>query len=59
MCPRPYLVKLLDERQLPCRRVGNRRKLLLEDVLAYKKRDERFRQEIIDELAREAQELGL
>jgi len=56
---RPYLIKLLDERKLPYRRVGNRRKVLLEDVLRYKQRDDRARQAILDELSREAQAVGL
>ncbi|MBN4047626.1 helix-turn-helix domain-containing protein, partial [Acidimicrobiaceae bacterium AH-315-P05] len=56
---RPYLVKLLDDRKLPYRRVGNRRKVLLEDVLRYKRSDDRFRQGILDELTREAQSVGL
>ena len=56
---RPYLIKLLDDRKLPHRRVGNRRKVLLEDVLRYKRRDDEFRQEILDELSSEAQSIGL
>lgn len=56
---RPYLVKLLDEREIPYRRVGNRRKVLLSDLLEYKRRDEAIRREIADELTREAQDIGL
>lgn len=56
---RPYLVRMLDERRLPYRRVGNRRKVLLEDVLAYKRRDDIERQKVLDELAQEAQAIGL
>jgi excisionase family DNA binding protein len=56
---RPYLIKLLDEGRLPYRRVGNRRKLLLVDLLGYKREDDRRRQKILDELSREAAELGL
>lgn len=56
---RPYLIKLLDERKLPYRRVGNRRKVLLEHVLRYKRSDDQFRQGILDELSREAQAIGL
>lgn len=56
---RPYLIKLLDDKQIPFRRVGNRRKVLLVDVLGYRRNDDRRRQEILDELSREANELGL
>ena len=56
---RPYLVKLLDERAIPYRRVGNRRKVLLVDLVEYKRRDEAMRREIADELTREAQEIAL
>jgi excisionase family DNA binding protein len=56
---RPYLIKLLDDRKLPYRRVGNRRKVLLEDVLRYKRRDDLHRQKVLDELTREAQAIGL
>lgn len=56
---RPYLVRLIELRKIPSRRVGNRRRVLLADVLAYKGVDDAHRQEIADELAAEAQRLGL
>lgn len=56
---RPYLIRLLDERRLPYRRVGNRRKVLLEDVLRYRRKDDLERQKVLDELAQEAQAIGL
>lgn len=56
---RPYLVKLLDSRRIPHRRVGNRRRILLADVIEYKDRDEAERREITNELTAEAQRLGL
>ena len=56
---RPYLVKLLDQRKIPYRRVGNRRKVRLVDLLDYKRRDESLRRDIADELTREAERIGL
>ncbi|MEX1171814.1 MAG: helix-turn-helix domain-containing protein [Chloroflexota bacterium] len=56
---RPYLVKLIDDGVLPHRRVGNRRKILLDDVLDYKRRDEADRRRVLDELTREAEDLGI
>ena len=52
---RPYLVKLLDQRRIPFRRVGNRRRLLLSDVVAFKHLDEAERRAIAAELTAEGQ----
>lgn len=56
---RPYLIKLLDERTIPYRRVGNRRKVLFVDLMEYQRHDEALRRGIADELAAEAQNIGL
>ena len=52
---RPYLVKLLDERRIPFRRVGNRRRILLVDVIDFKHADESERRAIAAELTTQAE----
>ena len=55
---RPYLVKLLNERRIPFRRVGNRRRILLADVMAFKHDDESERRAIAAELSAQSQNDG-
>ena len=52
---RPYLVKLLDERRIPFRRVGNRRRILRADIMRFKHNDESERRAIAAELNTEAE----
>lgn len=56
---RPYLVKLLDEGKIPSRKVGVYRRVLAADVLRYKQTTDRLRQEALDELVKEGQDLGM
>ena len=56
---RPFLVGLLDDKAIPFKKVGNRRRIRLDDVLAYKRRDDQHRQALLDELTAEAEDLGL
>ncbi len=56
---RPHVVKLLDSEEIPSRKIGTHRRVLLIDLMEYKKRDMARRKEILDELTREAQEMGL
>ena len=54
----PFLIKLLDEDKIPYRKVGPRRRVRLEDVMAYKEDIVRRREAILDQLVADAQEQG-
>ena len=56
---RPYVVKLLDEGKIPSRLVGKYRRVRFDDLMAFKRKDDQARSEVLDQLAQEAQELGL
>lgn len=53
---RPFLIKLLEEGKLPFRKVGKHRRIHMEDVMNYKQTIDREREEVLDQLARDAQE---
>ena len=56
---RPHLIKLVDGGALPFRMVGTHRRLRLVDVLAYRDRQDAAAREALDELTRQAEDLGL
>ena len=56
---RPYLVKLLDENVIPHTKVGRHRRVKFADLMAYKQRREADSLQALDELAAQAQELGM
>jgi len=56
---RPFLINLLEQGRIPFRKVGKHRRMLLEDVLGYKRRIDREREETLDQLALEAQLTGM
>lgn len=53
---RPFLIKLIDEGRIACRKVGKHRRLRMEDVMAYREAIDREREAVLDQLAAEAQE---
>lgn len=56
---RPHVVQLIEERKLPARKVGTHRRVLLRDLIEHRRRDDAEREAVMQELADEAQELGL
>ena len=56
---RPFLIKLLEERKLPHRKVGSHRRVLFTDLKRYKESFEKERQQVMDALAAQAEELDL
>lgn len=56
---RPYVVKLLDDKQLPSRKVGTHRRVLYLDLMKYKTELDAKRMEALQELTDQAQELKM
>jgi excisionase family DNA binding protein len=56
---RPTLVKLVEEGRLPHRKVGSHRRIPLRDLLAYREADLARRRRILEEMAADAETLGL
>jgi len=56
---RPHLVRLLESGKIPYHMTGTHRRVLFTDLQAYKARFEKARREALDELASQAQELGM
>lgn len=56
---RPFLIGLLEEGQIPFRKVGTHRRIQFGDVLRYRQEDDRKRAAIASELSAEAEALDL
>lgn len=56
---RPFLIELLEAGAMPHRKVGSHRRVRFEDLLRYKQTDDARRQGVLDQLAAQAQDLGM
>ncbi|WP_236625140.1 helix-turn-helix domain-containing protein [Rhodopirellula sp. SWK7] len=56
---RPFLVEQLEKGELPFRKVGTHRRVLLKDLMDYKQSMDRKRHEALDELVAQSQGLNM
>jgi excisionase family DNA binding protein len=55
---RPFLVRVLEGRGIPFRKVGRHRRVLMKDVLAYKQSMQIKRRAALDELVKASEDMG-
>ncbi len=55
---RPYLIGLLDRKQIPYEMVGTHRRIAFADLLEYKRKEDQQRRAALDELTALSEELG-
>lgn len=58
-CSRPHLVKLLESGEINFTKVGKHRRVMYEDVVEYKKKMKADQENLIEEIMRSDEELGL
>lgn len=56
---RPHLIKLLEKKKIPFKKVGTHRRILLQDILYYKEQQSKVREDQLEFLAKQAQDLNL
>jgi len=55
---RPYLIKLLEQEEIPYIKVGSHRRVRFEDLMNYKKHRDEKRDQLLTELTQMSQEAG-
>jgi excisionase family DNA binding protein len=55
---RQYLVRLLDQGRIPCTKTGKHRRVLVTDLLAFKRERDQSRRASLDELTQLSEDLG-
>lgn len=58
-CSRPHLVKILEEGKIPYTKVGRHRRVLFEDLAAYKKKMKADQKQRLLDMMRKDEETGL
>lgn len=56
---RPHLVKLLEEGELPFHKTGKHRRVRFADLMQFKERRDQASEQAMEELTKQAQELGM
>lgn len=56
---RPYFIKLLETGEIPFKKTGTHRKILMQDLMKYREQRAETRKSKIEELSNLSQELGL
>lgn len=56
---RPFLIKQIKEKKIPCRQVGTHRRVRFQDLMEFKGRMDADRAKVLGELAVQAQELNM
>lgn len=55
---RPYLIKLLEQEEIPYIKVGSHRRVRYQDLITYKQQRDTKRSNLLDELIQESQDMG-